>query len=64
MINMQLIAAQAEKDGMDKDPEVATRIALLRTQILADAAVAKICEGATSPRMRSCMPQYDAAIHG
>src|SRR3984957_12988809 len=34
MINMQLIAAQAEKDGMDKDPEVATRIALLRTQIL------------------------------
>src|SRR5271169_654116 len=38
MINMQLIAAQAEKDGMDKDPDVATRLALLRTQILADAA--------------------------
>src|SRR5580693_5902507 len=33
MINMQLIAAQAEKDGMEKDPDVATRIALLRTQI-------------------------------
>src|ERR1035438_7784715 len=33
MINMYLIAAQAEKDGLEKDPEVATRIALLRTQI-------------------------------
>src|ERR1700722_1947161 len=33
MINMQLIAAQADKDGLEKDPEVATRIALLRTQI-------------------------------
>jgi len=38
MINMQLIATQADKDGLEKDPDVATRIALLRTQILADAA--------------------------
>src|SRR3981081_4340303 len=41
MINMQLIAAQAEKDGLEKDPDVATRVALLRTQILADAAAQK-----------------------
>src|SRR5258708_19303482 len=41
MINMQLIAVQAEKDGLDKDPEVGSRIALLRTQILADAAAQK-----------------------
>src|SRR5260370_13219268 len=41
MINMQLISTQAEKDGLDKDPEVATRVALLRTQILADAAAQK-----------------------
>ena len=41
MINMQLIATQAEKDGLEKDPEVATRIALVRTQILADASAQK-----------------------
>src|ERR1700691_1668750 len=41
MINMQLIAAQAEKDGLEKDPDVTTRVALLRTQILADAAAQK-----------------------
>ena len=28
MINMQLIAAQGEKEGLDKDPEIATRLAL------------------------------------
>src|ERR1700730_18229758 len=32
MINMQLIAAKAEKDGLDKDPDVATRIAIVRNQ--------------------------------
>src|ERR1700674_2353378 len=41
MVNMQLIAAQADKDGLEKDPDVATRVALLRTQILADAAAQK-----------------------
>src|SRR5882757_204335 len=41
MINMQLIATQADKEGLEKDPDVATRIALLRTQILADAATEK-----------------------
>jgi peptidyl-prolyl cis-trans isomerase C len=41
MINMQLIATQADKDGLDKDPEVATRLALVRTQMLADAAAQK-----------------------
>jgi peptidyl-prolyl cis-trans isomerase C len=60
MINMQLIAAQGEKDGMDKDPEVATRIALLRTQILADAAAQKYVKNnePTDPELHAA---YDAA---
>jgi peptidyl-prolyl cis-trans isomerase C len=60
MINMQLIAAQAEKDGLDKDPEVATRIALLRTQILADAAAQKYLKG-NEPSDQELHAAYDAA---
>jgi peptidyl-prolyl cis-trans isomerase C len=60
MINMQLIAAQAEKDGLDKDPEVATRIALLRTQILADAAAQKYVK-ANEPSDAELQAAYDSA---
>jgi peptidyl-prolyl cis-trans isomerase C len=60
MINMQLIAAQAEKDGLEKDPEVATRIALLRTQILADAAAQKYVK-ANEPSDQELHAAYDAA---
>ena len=60
MINMQLIAAQAEKDGLDKDPDVATRIALLRTQILADAAAQKYVKS-NEPSDQELHAAYDAA---
>src|SRR5579859_2839004 len=60
MINMQLIATQADKDGLDKDPEVATRIALLRTQILADAAAQKYVK-ANEPSDQDLHAAYDAA---
>src|SRR3984885_14621025 len=60
MINMQLIATQAEKDGLDKDPEVATRIALLRTQIMADAAAQKYVK-ANEPTDQELHAAYDAA---
>ncbi len=60
MINMQLIAVQAEKDGLDKDPEVATRVALLRTQILADAAAQKYVKG-NEPSDQDLHAAYDAA---
>jgi peptidyl-prolyl cis-trans isomerase C len=60
MINMQLIAAQAEKDGLDKDPEVATRIKLLRTQILADAAAQKYVK-ANEPSDAELQAAYDSA---
>ncbi len=60
MINMQLIAAQAEKDGLEKDPEVATRVALLRTQILADAAAQKYVK-INEPSEQDLHAAYDAA---
>src|SRR5712664_2099603 len=60
MINMQLIAVQAEKDGMEKDPDVATRIALLRTQILADAAAQKYVKS-NEPSDQELHAAYDAA---
>jgi peptidyl-prolyl cis-trans isomerase C len=60
MINMQLIAAQAEKDGLDKDPDVATRLALLRTQIMADAAAQKYVKG-NEPSDQELHAAYDAA---
>ena len=60
MINMQLIAAQAEKDGLEKDPDVATRIALLRTQILADAAAQKYVK-TNEPSDQELHAAYDAA---
>ena len=60
MINMQLIATQAEKDGMEKDPDVATRVALLRTQILADAAAQKYVKN-NEPSDQELHAAYDAA---
>ncbi|MEP6885056.1 MAG: peptidylprolyl isomerase [Gammaproteobacteria bacterium] len=60
MINMQLIAAQADKDGLQNDPDVATRITLLRTQILADAAAQKYVKN-NEPTDAELHTAYDAA---
>jgi peptidyl-prolyl cis-trans isomerase C len=60
MINMQLIATQAEKDGLDKDPDVATRLALLRTQVMADAAAQKYVKN-NEPTDAELHAAYDAA---
>src|ERR1700723_1458964 len=60
MINMQLIAVQGEKDGLQNDPDVATRIALVRTQILADAAAQKYVK-ANEPSDQDLHAAYDAA---
>jgi peptidyl-prolyl cis-trans isomerase C len=61
MINMQLIATQAEKDGMDKDADVATRIVLLRTQVMADAAAQKYVKN-NEPSDAELHAAYDAAV--
>jgi peptidyl-prolyl cis-trans isomerase C len=60
MINMQLIAAQAEKEGLQKDPDVTTRIELLRTQILADAAAQKYLK-TNEPSDQELHAAYDSA---
>jgi len=60
MINMQLIAAQADKDGLEKDPDVATRLALVRTQILADASAQKYVKS-HEPSDQELHAAYDAA---
>src|SRR5271168_2543402 len=60
MINMQLIAAQAEKEGLEKDPDTATRLALVRTQILADAAAQKYVKS-NEPTDQELHAAYDAA---
>ncbi len=59
MINMQLIAARAEKDGLEKDPDVATKIALLRTQVMADAAAQKYIKS-NEPTDQELHAAYDA----
>jgi peptidyl-prolyl cis-trans isomerase C len=41
LVNMTLAAQAAEKEGLEKDPKVAARLDLLRTQILAEAATEK-----------------------
>jgi peptidyl-prolyl cis-trans isomerase C len=60
MINTQLVAAQAEKEGLEKDPDVATRIALVRTQIMADAAAQKYIKN-NEPTDQELHAAYDAA---
>lgn len=60
MINMQLIAEQADKEGLQNDPDVATRIALLRTQILADAAAQKYVKS-NEPTDQELHAAYDSA---
>ena len=60
MINTQLVAAQADKDGLEKDPDVATRIALVRTQIMADAAAQKYIKN-HEPTDQELHAAYDAA---
>jgi peptidyl-prolyl cis-trans isomerase C len=60
MINMQLIATQAMKDGLDKDPDVVARLDLLHTQILADAGAQKYVKGLV-PTDQELHAEYDAA---
>jgi peptidyl-prolyl cis-trans isomerase C len=60
MINMQILATLAEKDGLQNDPEVATRLALVRMQILADAGAQKYVKN-NEPSDQELHAAYDAA---
>ena len=59
MINMQLISEQAAKDGLDKDPDVVSRLDLLRSQVLAEAGVQKYIKSIT-PTDQELHAQFDA----
>jgi peptidyl-prolyl cis-trans isomerase C len=61
LINMMLAAKAAEKEGLAKDPKVASRIDLLRTQILAEAASEKYVK--SHPISESELKaEYDAQV--
>jgi peptidyl-prolyl cis-trans isomerase C len=60
MINMQLLATQAEKDGLDKDPDVLAQLALLRTRVLAEAGAQKYIKS-QQPTDEELKAEYDAA---
>jgi peptidyl-prolyl cis-trans isomerase C len=63
LIGMQLIAGQAVKDGVDKDPDVVARLELLRTRVLTDAESQKYLKG-KEPTDAELHAQYDSAIAG
>src|SRR5450631_2713687 len=61
MISMQLMAAQAEKDGLGKDLETAAQLDVLRMRVLADAASQKILKG-QDPTDAQLHAEYETAI--
>lgn len=61
MINMTLIANQAGKDGLDKDPGVMDRLDLLHTQVLADAGAQKYIKSIV-PTDAELHAEYDAQM--
>jgi len=63
LIGMQLISAQAVKDGLDKDPDVVARLDLLRMRVLTDAQSQKYLKDkeATDAELHA---QYDTAVAG
>jgi peptidyl-prolyl cis-trans isomerase C len=63
MISMQLIAAQAVKDGLEKDPDVATSLEVLRLRILADAESQKYLKD-KEPTDAELHAEYDTAVAG
>jgi peptidyl-prolyl cis-trans isomerase C len=63
LIGMQLIAAEAVKDGVDKDPDVTARLALLRIRVLTDAQSQKYLKD-KEPTDAELHAQYDTAVAG
>jgi peptidyl-prolyl cis-trans isomerase C len=61
LIGMQLISAEAVKDGVDKDPDVIARLNLLRIRVLTDAQSQKYLKD-KDPTDAELHAQYDIAI--
>jgi peptidyl-prolyl cis-trans isomerase C len=61
LITMQLVSTQAVKDGVDKDPDVAARLEVLRMRVLADGESQKFLKG-KEPTDAELHAEYDTAI--
>ncbi len=61
LITMQLLSGQAVKDGLDKDPEVAANIDVIRMHILSDAESQKFLKG-KEPTDAELHAEYDTDI--
>ena len=61
MITMQLVSTQGVKDGLEKEPEIAARLDVLRMRVLADAESQKYLKG-KEPTDAELHAEYDSAI--
>ena len=61
LITMQLVSTQALKDGVDKDPEVAANLDVLRMRILSDGESQKFLKG-KDPTDAELHAEYDSDI--
>ena len=63
LISLQLLAAQAEKDGLQNDPDTQAQLQLLHTRVLADAESQKYIKS-QQPSDSELHAEYDAAVAG
>ena len=61
LISMQLLSAQAEKEGLNKDPDTAAQLEVLRMRVLADAASQKYLKD-QEPTDAQLHAEYETAI--
>lgn len=61
LITMQLVSTQAVKDGVDKDPEVAANLDVLRMRVLSDGESQKFLKG-KEPTDAELRAEYDGDI--
>jgi peptidyl-prolyl cis-trans isomerase C len=61
LITMKLVSTQALKDGVDKDPEVAANLDVLRMRILSDGASQRFLKG-KEPSDAELHAEYDSDI--
>jgi peptidyl-prolyl cis-trans isomerase C len=61
LINMQLLASQGLKEGVDKDPDVSAQLAVVRMRVMADAESAKYLKD-KEPTDAELHTEYDSAV--
>jgi len=59
LVSMQLIGTQAQKDGLDKQPDVAARLEVTRLRLMADAGSQKYLKG-KEPTDQELHAEYDS----